>query len=310
MLSHSATVPRYLHISHGDNMPLSRREFCQTAVTATLAACGRSSAAAEEPFALNYMLASSMYGRLPLAEILPEVKQTGAATIDIWREGHANQREQVDELGIDAFAAMLKQYDLTMACTTIWNKPFGEECRFVQKLHGKLLVTGFVPEQAPAQFIESLQPQLAVAAETGVTVCIENHGEGLDAIRKFAEAAEKIPHLKIALAPYHLPQDAEMLARLISDIGPKLGLFYAWQHGMGAAKKMPKEQELLQLPGRGDLDFTPLLAALKKIRFAGPTEIFMHPVPRGIPIHPTAAEVTAEINRARDYLTECLKKVP
>jgi hypothetical protein len=32
------------------------------------------------------------------------------------------------------------------------------------------------------------------------------------------------------------------------------------------------------------------------------TEIFMHPVPRGIPILPTAAETTAEIVRAREYL--------
>ncbi|MEZ6134460.1 MAG: hypothetical protein R3C53_06080 [Pirellulaceae bacterium] len=36
----------------------------------------------------------------------------------------------------------------------------------------------------------------------------------------------------------------------------------------------------------------------------GWTEIFMHPFPRGIPILETAAEVTAEINLARKYLTE------
>src|SRR5262249_9557833 len=108
---------------------------------------------------------------------------------------------------------------------------------------------------------------------------------------------------------YHLPQEAETLGKLIVEIGPKLGLFYAWQHGHGAMKKLPKEEELLQLPGRGELDFTPLLAALKQIRYTGPTEIFMHPVPRGIPIHPTAAEVTAEINRSREYLSKCLKAI-
>ncbi len=31
----------------------------------------------------------------------------------------------------------------------------------------------------------------------------------------------------------------------------------------------------------------------------------MHPVPRGIPIMPTATEVSTEINRARRYLEEC-----
>ena len=64
----------------------------------------------------------------------------------------------------------------------------------------------------------------------------------------------------------------------------------------------PKEQELEQLPGRGKLPFQPLLAALKKINYAGWTEVFMHPFPRGIPVLPTREEVTAEINRAREYL--------
>lgn len=291
-------------------MMITRREFCKSALTATAAAIAAPVMAADKPpFQLNYMLASSMYGRLPLAEILPEVKKTGAKTIDIWREGHANQREQVAEMGVDAFAESLKKHDLTMACTTIWNKSFAEECRFVKQLGGTLLVTGFVPEKEPEKFLETLKPQLAAAAEAGVTVCIENHGGGFDAIRRFAELTENVPHVKVALAPYHLPQEAEELAKLILDIGPKLGLFYAWQHGMGAMTKLPKEQELLQLPGRGTLDFTPALAALKKIDYAGPTEIFMHPTPRGIPIHPTAAEVTAEINRSRDCLAKCLQSL-
>ncbi len=288
----------------------NRREFCQTVLTAAAwMAGGQSSEAADKPFRLNYLLASSMYGKLPLAEILPEVEKTGATSIDLWREGHANQREQVDEMGLEKFAGLLRQHNITMSCTTIWNKPFAEECRFVQQLGGKLLVTGFVPEAEPQQFIESLKPQLAAAEELHVTVCMENHGGSFDAIRAFADAAAKIPHLKVALAPYHLPQDAAALANVITEIGPKLGLFYAWQHGMGAAKKLPKDQELMQLPGRGDLDFTPLLAALKQIQYTGPTEVFMHPVPRGIPIHPTAAEVTVEINRARDYLSKCLQQI-
>ena len=56
------------------------------------------------------------------------------------------------------------------------------------------------------------------------------------------------------------------------------------------------------MPGRGKLDFAPLVKALKRIKFNGWTEIFMHPVPRGIPILDTTAKVTAEINRARAYL--------
>ncbi len=73
---------------------------------------------------------------------------------------------------------------------------------------------------------------------------------------------------------------------------------------MGRHKKLPKAQELLQLPGRGDLDFCPIIAAMKKIHYAHWTEIFMHPVPRGIPILGSTAKVTEEINRARRYLTK------
>ena len=73
-------------------------------------------------------------------------------------------------------------------------------------------------------------------------------------------------------------------------------------------KQMPKEKELLQMPGRGTLDFGPLLSALKASRFDGWTSIFMHPFPRGIPILEKVDEVTAEINRSRNYLEELLRK--
>jgi sugar phosphate isomerase/epimerase len=73
---------------------------------------------------------------------------------------------------------------------------------------------------------------------------------------------------------------------------------------------MPREKEHLQMPGRGPLDFTPLLQALRDTAFAGWTEVFMHPTPRGIPIMDTAAEVTVELNRGRDYLNACLARLP
>ena len=114
-------------------------------------------------------------------------------------------------------------------------------------------------------------------------------------------------HLAIALAPYHLPQDEALLADLIRSLDDRIAMFYAWQHGMGCHKKMPKSQELLQMPGRGDLDFEPLIQALADIRYDGWTEIFMHPFPRGIPILESTQDVTAEINRARAYLRKFVR---
>lgn len=284
---------------------MSRRQFAAAVATAALFPSAAHSA---EPFGLRYLLASAMYGTLPLDTVLTECSQTGATHIDIWRKKHADHREQIEQLGQDRFAKMLAAHHVGLGATTIWNQPFADELKFVQHFGGQLLVTGFVPERQPRQFLEKLKPQLAVAEECGVTVAFENHGADSDAIRRFAEVIRS-DHVGIALAPYHLPQEPDQLARLIEDLGPRLRLFYAWQHGKGAMQKLPKEQELEQLPGRGPLDFVPLLAALKKIKFAGWTEIFMHPLPRGIPIHETAAEVTAEINRSRKYLSQCLAQV-
>jgi sugar phosphate isomerase/epimerase len=156
-----------------------------------------------------------------------------------------------------------------------------------------------------------MKPHIATAEETGVTIGIENHAGSLidspDSIRWFAEFSAS-GRLGVALAPYHLPQDSGLVANLIGDLDERLVHFYAWQYGMGCQKKLPKEQELLQLPGRGSLDFVPIVASLKRIGYKKWIEIFMHPVPRGIPIMPTAAEVTQEINRARLYLERCKDK--
>ena len=83
-------------------------------------------------------------------------------------------------------------------------------------------------------------------------------------------------------------------------------MFYAWQYGMGCMKKLPKEQELLQMPGRGKLDFNPIIQSLKDMNYSGYTSIFMHPGPRGIPILPTAKETTNEIVRSKKYLDDFL----
>ena len=121
------------------------------------------------------------------------------------------------------------------------------------------------------------------------------------ALRWLAEFASGKP-MEIALAPYHLQQEPELIASLIRDLEGKLAVFYAWQHGMGCMQAQPKEKELLQMPGRGPLDFGPIVNALKDTRFQGWTSIFMHPFPRGIPILESTEDVTQEINRARAYL--------
>ncbi len=273
----------------------------------------------EKPFELNYILASCMYGTLPLAEIVPEVKKIGSERIDIWPRVHGNQREQVESMGNDAFATLLGTHGVGLGISTRFDLgPFGlaEEMAFVQEFGASLIVTGSEGPKdltgkelraAVANFAEGLKPHIAAAEKHGITISIENHGSALiespDSMRWLIEFTDS-PYLGIALAPYHLPDDAALVAQLIEDLGQGLALFYAWQHGMGCHEKLPKEQELMQMPGRGTLDFAPILSALKKINYAGWTEIFMHPVPRGIPILDSTADVTDEINRARHHLDQ------
>lgn len=297
---------------------MNRRHFIQS--IAALAAAP--AWAAGQPWKLNYMLASAMYGNLPLAEILPEVKKGGATSIDLWPKKHGTQREELDSIGHDKFAEMLKQHGITLGCMTRYDLgPFGlkDEVLITRKLGGSIIVTGGKGDykkkgaelKAEVQaFVDKMKPHAAHAAENGVTIAIENHINNIidtpDSLRWLADMTRETPGIGIALAPYHLPQDTAVLADLIKQADKKLSLFYAWEHGMGCMKPMPKEEELQQMPGRGKLDWKPLLGALQSIHFTGPTEIFMHPTPRGIPILPTAAETTAEIIRAKNHLESLL----
>jgi len=307
---------------------ISRRVFGRVAGAAAVGALldARPARAKLETrsFALRYMLASSLYGYTDVGDVAGEVRKTGAATLDIWPKVHGNQREQLDAMGEARFAALLKRNKITLGCITQFKLgPFRlqDEMRLASRLGCHLIVTGgrgprgmagAELKAAVAHFVEQMKPHLAVARETGVTIAVENHANNLiespDSMKWLVELADT-KYLGIALAPYHLPQDERLLSDLIRALGGHIQLFYAWQHGMGCMKKLPKAQELLQLPGRGQLDFKPLLAALRDINYSGFTEIFMHPVPRGIPILDSTAKVTAEINRARQYLTRCLTQL-
>jgi len=295
---------------------MNRRRFLQS--LAALPTASAWAAATSSPWKLNYMLASAMYGNLSLTEILPEVKKGGATAIELWPKKHGTQREELDAIGHDKFAEMLKEHGVGFGGTTRYDLgPFGltEEIAVVNKLGGTFIVTGgsgeykVSPEQLKLNvkgFVEKMKPHAAAAAEKGVEIGIENHINNLidtpDSLYWLADEIRNLPGIGIALAPYHLPQDTKLLSDLIRHIDKKMTLFYAWEHGMGCMKPMPKDEELQQMPGRGKLDWKPLLQALKDVNFTGPTEVFMHPTPRGIPIMPTLAESTAEIVRAKEHL--------
>lgn len=274
-----------------------------------------------EDFQLNYILGSCMYGYTELSEILPETRKIGAKYIDIWPKVHGNQREQIEEMGEEHFRMLLEKNDVKLGCLTQYKLgPFDlqEEMAFAARFGCELIVTGGkgpknltgnALKSAVKEFLEKMKPHLEKAEENNVHIAIENHGNNLfdspDSLRWLMEFRPS-NNIGVALAPYHLAQDEEALSKLIRDLKEGLLMFYAWQHGMGCMEKLPKEQELLQMPGRGTLDFKPLLKTLSAINYEGFTEIFMHPVPRGVPILDTTKKVTKEINRSRRYLKKCM----
>lgn len=303
---------------------LDRRHFLSAAAAATLAVGSfRHAMAAEVPdrFELKYLLASCMYGYADLADILPEVKRTGSTAIDIWPRKHGNQREQIDAMGEERFADLLAEHQVSLGSFSRFHTEMDalhSEMRLCKRLNCPLLVTAAqgLPDIADnsvkghlRHFFETMKPHIAVAEENGVTIALENHrGNPIDSPESIKWFAELRPSntLTLAYSPYHLQLSAEQHAELLRNAGNAVGLFYAWQHGKGSKTNLPREQQLLQMPGVGELDFTPIVQALRSIQYQGWTEIFMHPFPRGKPIAPTTAGVTNEINRARSYLNACL----
>ena len=302
-------------------MPTTRREFLSSVAGASCCLLTAGAVRAAAPaVSLKYILGSCLYGYTDVAAIMPEVAKIGASAIDIWPKVHGNQREQLGEMGEAKFAELLKQHHVKLGCITQYKLgPFGlqDEMRLASRFGCQTMVTGGEGpkglagddlKKAVRDFVEKMKPHLELAGQLGITIAIENHAKNLieapDSLKWLVEFRPS-RHLGVALAPYHLPQDEKLLADLIRSLGDGIAMFYAWQHGEGCMTKLPKDQELKQMPGRGTLDFKPLLAALRDINYRGWTEIFMHPVPRGVAILDTPSAVTAEINLARDYLAKC-----
>lgn len=306
---------------------VTRRQFCSAsaAMLASLATTRSfrcEAAGVQSGFRLNYIVSAAMYGTFPLADVLPEAHKLGADAIDVWPMPHGNHREQMDELGLDRFAELLKANDVRLGAVTRYDLPpskLGDEFKMLERFGGKVLVTGASnPDGATVRdqvkkFVDDMGEAVSQAEDSGVKIGIENHMSSVlntpEAVRYFGEFSQS-PNLGLAMAPYHLPQDPHEIARLIEDLGDKLVFFQAWEHGKGCMEVLPKEEEMQQMPGLGPLDFVPIVGALKKINYAGWTEIFMHPTPRGIPVRETISEVTAEINRSRSYLDQCVSELP
>lgn len=301
---------------------MNRRRFIQLGSAGIAAGITRAAEPQPAGWRPRYVLSTSIYGNLPVADLAAEVKTAGCDGLDVWAGRWGNQREQVEAMGLDAFRAVLARHGTRVACFTCMDTGMLKAEAPLRMMHalGGDTVVALIPgggarakelqgdalKAAIRETAEKLKPVAAAAGELGVKLAIENHSGGLlaqpEAIVRLVEA---IPdrHVGLAFAPYHLPQDPALLGRLVGEVGERIHYFYAWQHGDGSGD-IPPAQQRRQLPGVGPLDFKPMFAALKRQRYRGWTSIFMHPTPRGSPMHPTVGAVTAELNRARAYLDQ------
>lgn len=301
---------------------MDRRKACQL-IGASLASPAFLQAA-ESSFQFRYVLSSAMFGDMPLDSVLGQVAKAGCESVDIWRKGHATHREQIDEMGDEAFQALLKKHETKMSVSTCY--PLGpfkqdDEMRWVKKNGGAMTVCGSggmgekdpVGAEAKRQvqaFFEKLKPHYELAEELGVTMAIENHKNAMlsspDSIRYFVELNPS-KNVGIAFAPHHLHDAIEEIPKLIRECGKEnLPFFYFQEYHLSSKQPMATEEELKQMPGFGSLDYVPIVEALREVKFEGLSEIFMHPTPRGTPILDTAEEISEAINQSRAYLTKCL----
>ena len=267
----------------------------------------------------NYILSSALYGTATLPEILPEVAETGTTSIDLWPQPHGTQREEIESLGVEQVQQLLEKHDVRLGGIACYRpgafkldsefavaRQLGDsETVLVTMAPGDSTFSGKPLDAAIRAFLSKLSPAIKLAEAGAGVIAIENHSNSLlnspESIRRFTALLES-DRVGIALAPHHLPQDGNLLADLAGNAGAAVKFVYAQQYGHGSSEKLPKEKELLQLPGRGSLDFGPLMRQLAEMQFAGPVEIFMHPVPRGVPILNSIAEITAAIRASREYL--------
>jgi sugar phosphate isomerase/epimerase len=302
----------------------TRRHFLKT-LAATSLASALPLRAATPPLKLKYLLASALYGTMGLDIVLRELAATGCTGLDLWCKPHGTQREQAEAMGIDAFADLLKKHSVKPVCFTQYPLgPFalGKELPVLKQLGSALMVTaakgpknvvGAEARAGISAFLEQMKPHADAAAEHGITIAIENHAGSLlhtpDSIRCWAEL-NKHPALGMAFAPHHLHEHVDDMPNLIRDLGAaNLPFIYFQEYGIGSKQKVTKEVELQQLPGRGTLDCRPILRALRDVGFHGWAEIFMHPTPRGVPILPTASEITTAISQSRTHIEKLLAEV-
>jgi len=290
---------------------VARRGFLGAVIrTAAAGVVARSLRAAEAPWRMGLSTSSIHFLHLPIEQACERIAKLGFEAIDVWsaHAGCPHLDDVAKRLGPDGLSELLVRSKLKLFAFSVYRGGYPRYAELLGKVDdqvvgrgGRVAVRGSTkpckPDELTARmraFLESLKPQVELAARHDSYLAIENHGrallDSLDSFKAFVEINQS-PRLGIALAPFHLQAAKAPVEQVIAICGQQLFFFYAWQRAGRTG----------QLPGHGPTDFAPWLAALEKARYRGYVNPFMHG-----DLEPDV--MAAALAKARDYLVQCRRK--
>ena len=286
----------------------NRRDFLKIAAAAGVGMaplCAGAKQAKVRPWRMKLSTSSIHFDKLPIEQACKRIADLGFKGIDIWsaHAGCPHLDDVADRLGADGLKAVLAKYKLKLFAFSVYKGGYERYAELLGRSGGGTAVQGSTKGDPDASltanmrnFIEGLKPLAELAEEHDSYLAIENHGGALlnsiDSLKAFTDINTS-PRLGIALAPFHLQRQNASVPDAIRICGRQLFFFYAWQNFKGSE----------QLPGIGPTDMTPWLKALAEIRYRGYINPFMHG-------HAEPEVMSADLAKAKDYLTECHKKLP
>ena len=284
---------------------MNRRGFLAAAAGGSLAAAiirqdGAWTAYGEDRAAkwrMRLSTSSVHYPHLPIEQACERISAVGFEAIDIW-SAYAQCRhldDALNRLGPQGLRELLQRTHLQLFAFSVYVGGFPRYAALLGGCGGGVAVrgsTGPCPaDELTARmrdFLDRLRPEIELAEKHNCRLAIENHGnallDSLDSLKAFVDL-NRSPRVGIALAPYHLQRARISVPEAIAVCGSQLLFFYAWQQGSGTD----------QLPGHGPADFSPWIAALRKIRYSGYVNPFMHG-----DVEPE--RMSAALAKSRDYL--------
>lgn len=245
--------------------------------------------------ALNALCCSTLqFGDHDRKATLQAITRLGFTRVDIWATGYLGTQDAVGKSflarhldpahdSVGAIRRELADAGLTLDALSIYRCDVDAKLARVEycaQVGAPMVI--FCADRVPYEtLVRSLEPVVARAEALGVRLAIENHiDRPIDTIAAMERLVRDLPSpvVGFTIAPPHLAANGESAADAIRRLGPRVFGFYLWDLGKHyerahAIEFGPGEE---QVPGQGQLDFAPMIAALREVGYAGSLNIALH----------------------------------